>query len=348
MSLSFDLLSTVTSGGCSAKLSASKLATALKDIPKVKHERLLVDIETHDDAGVYKLNDTCALIQTLDFFPPMCSDPRTFGRIAAANALSDVYAMGGEPLTAMNIVGFPSEQIPLSVLAEILSGGQEMVSEAGALLVGGHTIDDYPPKYGLSVTGTVHPERVITNASACAGDLLILTKPLGTGIAIAGKRLGVIEERFYTATLNSMQQLNRRGAELMQKYHVRCATDITGFGLVGHAMKLATASKVTITITSALVPLLGGVYDLAEMGCLPGACFRNQEFTEFSTKFAKGVDYNRKMLLMDAQTSGGLLMTVPETSNPEMLLRELQQSEYPYAAIIGSVLPAQDLPLIIT
>lgn len=346
--MSFDLLSTVTYGGCSAKLSASKLAIALKDIPKVKHERLLVDIETHDDAGVYKLNDTCALVQTLDFFPPICSDPHTFGRIAAANALSDVYAMGGEPLTAMNIVGFPSEQIPLSVLAEILSGGQEMVSEAGVLLVGGHTIDDYPPKYGLSVTGTVHPDKVITNAGACAGDLLILTKPLGIGIAIAGKRLEVIEEHFYSAALNSMQQLNRRGAELMQHYHVRCATDITGFGLVGHAVKLATASKVTITINSAAVPLLGGVYDLAEMGCLPGACFRNQEFTESSIKLSKGVDYNRKMLLMDAQTSGGLLMAVPKTSNPEMLLRELQQSEYPHAAIIGNVLPAQDFPLSIT
>ncbi|HON10072.1 MAG TPA: selenide, water dikinase SelD [Chitinispirillaceae bacterium] len=334
--MSFDLLSTVEYGGCSAKISALQLSEALKDIPRIKDRNLLVDIETHDDAGVYRINDDLALIQTTDFFPPVCSDPVNFGRIAAANAMSDVYAMGGSVLTAMNLVMFPSKRIPLSVLKDILKGGQEKVSEAGGVIVGGHTIDDFPPKYGLAVTGTIHPEKIITNAAAQKGDLLILTKPLGTGVIIAGKRVGLVNETHYQAALDSMMLLNKRGAEIMQEFGVRCATDITGFGLLGHALKMADASGVTFLIESQTVPFFEGAYELAEMGCIPGAGFRNQEFIEKNTEFARDLDYNRRMLLLDAQTSGGLFMSVPELYAGNVL-KALRESGYPQSEIIGKV-----------
>jgi len=196
----YDLLSTVEYGGCSAKLSANDLSAALADLPKTPHKNLLVDIETHDDAGVYKINDEYALIQTTDFFPPVCSDPYEFGQIAAANALSDVYAMGGEVLTALNIVAFPAKA-PLEVLKEILRGGIEKVIEAGGIMMGGHTIVDDIPKYGLAVTGWIHPNRIITNAAAKPGDVLILTKPIGAGIIMAGKRIGEISIEKYQPIL---------------------------------------------------------------------------------------------------------------------------------------------------
>ncbi|NLP01819.1 MAG: selenide, water dikinase SelD [Fibrobacter sp.] len=334
--MSFDLLSTVEYGGCSAKISALQLSEALKDIPRIKDKNLLVDIETHDDAGVYRISDDLALIQTTDFFPPVCSDPIDFGRIAAANAMSDVYAMGGSVLTAMNLVMFPSKRIPLSVLKDILKGGQEKISEAGGVIAGGHTIDDFPPKYGLAVTGTIHPERIITNAAARKGDLLILTKPLGTGVIIAGKRVGLVNETHYKAALDSMMLLNKRGAEIMQEFGVRCATDITGFGLLGHALKMADASGVTFLIESEAVPFFEGAYELAEMGCIPGAGFRNQEFIERNTAFARDLDYNRRMLLLDAQTSGGLFMSVPEFYAGNVL-KALRESDYPESEIIGRV-----------
>jgi selenide, water dikinase len=344
--MEFDLLSTVTYGGCSAKIPAKQLEAALGHLTQPHDERLLVDISTHDDAGVFKINSETALIQTTDFFPPVCSDPRTFGRIAAANSLSDVYAMGGNALTALNIVCFPSTKIPLEVLAEMLAGGLEKVTEAGAVMAGGHTIDDFPPKYGLAVTGVVHPDRIITNAAARAGDTLILTKPLGVGVIIAGKRLGDVNDADYAAALDSMQQLNKAGAEIMQRYNVRCATDVTGFGLLGHAMKMAEASGVTFRFNSSAVPLLSGAYDLVENGCIPGACFRNQEFVEEQLKVAKGVDYNRKMLMLDAQTSGGLLMCVPEGVDGS-ILDDLHTAGHPAAAVIGSVVEKKEVTLVV-
>jgi selenide, water dikinase len=344
--MTFDLLTTVESGGCSSKISAVKLAEALKVLPKISNENLLVDIDTHDDAGVYKLSDTLALIQTVDFFPPVCSDPYEFGQIAAANALSDVYAMGGVALTAMNIVLFPSTRIPLDVLTDILRGGLDKATEAGALIVGGHTIDDYPPKYGLSVSGTVHPDRVIPNARARPGDRLILTKPIGTGIIIAGRRTDNAAEPDYNAALSSMKLLNKQGALLMQEFNVRSATDITGFGLLGHALKLALASRVSLRIDSKKVPLLKGAYDLADLGCLPGAAFRNREFAEKDCSFGSSIDYNLKMLLFDAQTSGGLFMAAPAES-ADALLSRLKSEGYPESAIIGEIVEKQTLSLII-
>jgi len=332
---SFDLLSTVEYGGCSAKLPASELNKALAGLPTTPHKNLLVDTSTHDDAGVFKISDEMALIQTTDFFPPVCSDPYEFGQIAAANALSDVYAMGGEVLTALNIVAFPAK-IPLDILREILRGGIDKVIEAGGVIMGGHTIVDDVPKYGLAVTGTIHPQKIITNAAAKSGDILILTKPIGAGVIMAGKRIGEVAIDSYQIVLESMKQLNKEGAQIMQKYRIKCATDITGFGLLGHALKMALASNVTLKINATKVPLFDGALDLIEMGCIPGACFRNQDYVENDCLFEKSLNYNHKMVLLDAQTSGGLLICCPKNKVNNMI-SELSQSKYNKAAVIGEV-----------
>ena len=238
----FDLLTTVETGGCSAKIPPRQLEELLKDMPLPADPRVMVDIATHDDAGVYKINDETALVITTDFFPPMVSDGYEFGLIAAANSISDVYAMGGTPLVALNIMMFPSTRIPMEVYKNILRGGLDKAREAGVSIIGGHTIDDWPPKYGLAVIGTVHPGRVITNAGVREGDELILTKPLGAGIILAGQRMKMITPLQHENAVSLMKQLNVRGAELMQKYGVRGATDITGFGLAGHALRMARGS----------------------------------------------------------------------------------------------------------
>lgn len=340
----FDLLTTVEYGGCSAKLPAGKLTEALSGLKVPSHPDLLVSIETHDDAGVYKISDEVALIQTTDFFTPVCSDPYEFGQIAAANALSDVYAMGGKVLTALNIVAFPAH-IPLDVLREILRGGIDKVTEAGGVIVGGHTIVDETPKYGLAVTGTVHPKKIISNAAAKTGDALILTKPIGAGIIMAGKRIGEIDEEKYRMVLESMKQLNAAGAEIMQKYNVKCATDITGFGLAGHALKMATASNMTLKIHAKNVPLFPGTSELAAIGCLPGACFRNTEYTEKDCFYGETVSYEHKMIMSDAQTSGGLLLCCPYEFSGQ-LLKEMHENGYQYSAIVGNVIEKEEFSLV--
>lgn len=335
MTKNIDLLNLVEQGGCSAKLSAAELGEALADLPKITHDNILVDIETHDDAGVFKIRDDYALIQTTDFFPPVCSDAYDFGQIAAANALSDVYAMGGKVLTALNIVLFPAK-LPLSILKEILKGGQEKVQEAGGFILGGHTIADDIPKYGLAVTGWVHPDNIVTNADAREGEVLILTKPIGTGTIISAKKNGLASDEAYASALANMKQLNDKGAAIMNKFGIKAATDITGFGLLGHVLKMANGSDVSIRIDSSNVPAIIHALELIEMGCIPGAAFRNQEFTLDECEFAKTVDYNHKMLVLDAQTSGGLLMCVPENKSGE-IIKELQNAGYPDSSIIGLV-----------
>ncbi len=310
MSKPFDLLSTIEYGGCSAKIPAGLLSEMLKDLPLTKDPNLLVDVETHDDAGVYRINDETALIFTTDFFPPICSDAYEFGEIAAANALSDVYAMGGSPLLALNLMMFSHTKIPLEVFGEILKGGDSKVREAGALTVGGHTIDDHPPKFGLAVVGTVHPDKLITNAGAMPGDRLVLTKPIGTGALVSGQKNGLAREEDYRAALEQMKSLNKEGARAAIKYGVKGMTDITGFGLAGHALKMAEASRVSFRIRAGLIPLLQGAYAIFEKGSIPGAAFRNQEFTGNRIHFTRSVDYTLRMLAHDAQTSGGLLMSV--------------------------------------
>jgi selenide,water dikinase len=337
--IDFDLLSTVEQGGCSAKLSPVQLGEILAKLPKIEHSNLLVGIDTHDDAGVYKLNDETALIYTTDFFPPVCSDGYEFGQIAAANALSDVYAMGGTPLLALNLMMFSATKIPLEVFGAILKGGHDKVVEAGALILGGHTIDDYPPKFGLAVVGTVHPDSLITNAGVRAGDQLILTKPLGTGVILAGQRNGMTNGATVQKALDYMKRLNRSGADVMQRFQVKGATDITGFGLLGHAMRMAEASQVTLRFQSKYLPHFPEAMALLEEGCIPGAAFRNLEFVKGNTNFGSSLSYERKMLCCDAQTSGGLLMAVPAEKAAEALEYLKTKADLPESAIIGEALP---------
>jgi selenide,water dikinase len=338
MSKPFDLLTTIEYGGCSAKLPAGLLAEVLKDLPVSLDPNLLVDVDTHDDAGVYKIDEQTALIFTTDFFPPICSDPFEFGEIAAANALSDVYAMGGKPLIALNLMMFSQEKIPLDVFGKILQGGNEKVKEAGALIVGGHTLDDHPPKYGLAVIGTIHPDKLVTNAGARPGDRLVLTKRIGTGALVSGQKNGLDSGNEYREALDQMKQLNRTGAEIAVRYGVSGMTDITGFGLAGHALKMARASRVSLRIRAKSVPLLPGAYRLFEQGSIPGATFRNKEYTGDQLHFTRGVDYTMKMLIHDAQTSGGLFMSV----NPDIVgnfVKELRTNDPDlYVAVVGEVL----------
>jgi selenide,water dikinase len=240
-------------------------------------------------------------------------------------------------LTALNIVAFPAN-VPLEILREILRGGIEKVKEAGGVIMGGHTIVDEVPKYGLAVTGTIHPDRIASNAGASAGDILILTKPIGAGIIMAGKRIGEIEGAPYQIVLDSMKQLNKGGAAVMRKYGVRSATDITGFGLAGHALKMGKASGVTIKLFADKVPVFGGTMELLNLGCIPGACFRNLEYAEVDATFGDGLDYEHKMLVMDAQTSGGLLICC-DIGNVKEMLQELVDAGYPKSAVVGEVLP---------
>ena len=342
----FDLLTTVETGGCSAKLPADQLAAALHGMQCQDDARLLVGADTRDDAGVVKLSEEVALIHTTDFFPPMCSDPYTFGRIAAVNAMSDVFAMGGTVLSAMNIAMFPAHGIPLTVLRDILRGGQDAVMAAGGIIVGGHTIADATPKYGLAVTGIVHPSRVITNACAKPGDMLILTKPIGTGTILAGHRMGIVGQERYAVALQLMQELNLRGAEIMQRFNVRCATDVTGFGLLGHALHIARASKVTLEIATAYVPLLAGAYDVAESGCIPGAAFNNLRYVEGECEFDAGIEYPSKMLTLDPQTSGGLLMSVA-AALCGTVLDALRSSGYAASAVVGRAIPRGRTALVV-
>lgn len=334
----FDLLSTIEYGGCSSKLPAGLLSEALKDLPVALDPNLLVDVDTHDDAGVYRINQETALIFTTDFFPPICSDPFEFGEIAASNALSDVYAMGGTPLMALNLMMFSPGRIPMEVFGEIIRGGDSKVREAGALIVGGHTIDDHPPKYGLAVIGTVHPDKLITNAGAAPGDLLVVTKSIGTGALVSGQKNGLATGEDYRRALDQMKQLNKTGAEVAAKFGISSMTDITGFGLAGHGLKMAEASHVSFRIRTDTIPLLPGAYQVFEKGSIPGATFKNQEFTGDRAHFTRGVDYNLKMLVHDAQTSGGLLMSVnPDLAN-QLILEMNGHGPENTATIIGEVL----------
>jgi len=329
-----DLLKMVEYGGCSAKISPKQLEEILKYLPLPVDQNILVDIDTHDDAGVYRVNDDLALVLTTDFFPPVCSDPYEFGQIAAANSISDVYAMGGDPVLALNIMMFPAAKLPMEAYAEILKGGFDKATEAGVRIIGGHTIDDFPPKYGLAVVGYIHPGKIITNAGVRPGDSLILTKPLGTGVIMAGHRLSMTSEEDLAEAKRLMKLLNKSGADIMKKYSIRGATDITGFGLAGHALKMAKASGVTIKLSMRSVPLIGNTYGLINEGCIPGAAFRNLDYAEKDIEFASDLDYNLKMIAFDAQTSGGLLFSAPE-EQVESLLADLQKTGLAHSTVIG-------------
>jgi selenide,water dikinase len=312
------------------------LEEILAGLPVRSDPNLLVGVETADDAGVYRLTDELALIQTVDFFTPIVNDPYLFGQIAAANALSDVYAMGGRPLTCLNIVCYPSKTLPKEVLRAVLAGGLDKIHEAGALLVGGHSVEDSELKYGLAVTGLVHPARILTNAGARPGDRLILTKPLGTGIvatAIKG-RLATPEAEAQAVAV--MTALNKTAAACLEGYPVHAVTDITGFGLLGHALELAQASGVQLCLHAGRVPFLAAAREYAALGLVPAGSYANRNFCEKSLKVAPDLDPITLDLLSDPQTNGGLLIAVPPES-AEQLLACLHDQGVTAAALIGEV-----------
>ncbi len=317
------------------------LSEALAPLSRHTDPRLLVGPDTFDDAAVFRLHDDLALVQTVDFFAPIVDDPYDFGRIAAANALSDIYAMGGTPLTALALAAFPEDKLPLRVLTDILRGGEDVVRSAGAFVVGGHTISDDEVKYGLSVTGTVHPGRVMTNARARAGDVLVLTKALGTGVLATKMKNGTLSTGHAASLVASMVQLNALAAEVAVEVGARCATDITGFGLLGHASHVARASNVTLRFDSALLPELPGVRQAIDEGVTTGGAARNARYVEPRVRWGSSVTGMARVLAVDPQTSGGLLVAVPFDRVAEYLDR------VDGAARIGEVLPPQDTALVV-
>lgn len=308
----------------------------LRQLPEVSDPNLLVGVSTGDDAAVYKLSARVALVQTVDFFPPIVDDPYTYGAIAAANALSDVYAMGGTPLLALNIVGFPVS-LPKEVLRRILKGGAEKAAEAGVLIVGGHTVDDEEPKYGLAVTGLVQPGKQVTNAGARPGDVLVLTKPIGTGIITTAGKEGRVPAKVLREAIRHMTTLNHAAADAMVRVEVHAATDVTGFGLLGHLRPMLKASGATARVTASAVPMLAGARALAEQGVAPGGTRRNLESLNTAVRWGRAVDEHTRLLLCDAQTSGGLLIAVPRRKL-KRLVAELRGSGVETAAVIGEVL----------
>jgi selenide,water dikinase len=296
------------------------LSRALAALPTKTDPRLLVGRETFDDAGVFRVSDDLALVQTVDFFAPIVDDPFDFGQIAAANALSDVYAMGGQPLTALNIVAFPTSDLPLDVLTQILAGGQEKVHEAGAFIVGGHTVIDTELKYGLAVTGRAHPNFLLTNSGAVPGDQLILTKPIGNGILATAAKRGKLSPEAQRPMLDAMKTLNGAASRAALAVGSRCATDITGFGLLGHMSHIARASKVTLRVELAAIPLFPGVREAVRAGSTTDGAKRNAEYLKDLVRWKKGNDEDRA-ILWDPQTSGGLLVCVGASRAPEYLSR---------------------------
>ena len=299
---------------------------------------LIVGLEHVDDAGVYKLSDDLALIHTIDFFTPIVDDPYTFGQIAVANALSDVYAMGGKPLTAMNVVCFPIHTMDISILQEILRGGLDKMREAKVILVGGHSVEDAELKYGLSVTGTIHPEHIITNSGAKPGDKLILTKPLGTGIINTAIKAKMASKQSIAKVTQTMTTLNNVASEIMQVVGVNSCTDITGFGFLGHACEMLQESAVGMVIHASLIPFFSEAEDYAKTGLIPGGTHRNRKFRSHQIETDPGLSPEMIDILFDPQTSGGLLISVTQEKADELLNR-LKKAGVEEAVIIGEVMP---------
>jgi len=312
------------------------LAQALCGLELIPHEDLLVGVDSADDAGVFKLTEDIALVQTVDFFTPIVDDPFCFGQIAVANALSDVYAMGGTPLTALNLVSFPTATMDLEVLREILRGGLDKMREAGVVLVGGHSIVDPELKYGCAITGTVHPQQVLTNKGSRPGDRLILTKPLGTGIVNTAVKGHKASPEVLAPVVASMCALNRQAAEVLTEQEVHACTDVTGFGLIGHAWEMIEGSGCGLLLYANQVPLFAGALSFARQGLKPGGLKRNQDFHGPMVDADPSLAPHLLEVLFDPQTSGGLLAAVPAAAAAE-LVRQMHQQGMPEAAIIGEV-----------
>jgi selenide,water dikinase len=316
------------------------LSETLAPLARRADPRILVGHETFDDAGVFRVSDDVAIVQTVDFFAPIVDDPYEFGQVAAANALSDIYAMGGTPLTALNIAAFPTGRLPLDVLTEILRGGQDKVHEAGAYIIGGHTVVDDEVKYGLSVTGRIDPRNILTNANAHPGDRLVLTKPIGNGILATALKQNTLDANGVEAVISLMCELNAAASAAALAVGVRCATDVTGFGLLGHVSHIARASNVTVRIRIASVPILPRAIDAWRAGARPGGGNRNLDYVQPMVDWGPATDVERA-LLTDPQTSGGLLVAVPPSRLREYLER------VPRAVEIGEVLPRCEAAIVL-
>lgn len=331
----------VRSAGCASKISQVDLHKVLGLLPKVEDPRLVVGTATADDAGVFELTDDVNIVQTVDVFTPGVDDPYLFGRIAACNSLSDVYAMGGTPVTALSVIGFPIYSLPHTVMAEILKGGMDVLREAGAILLGGHSINDEEIKFGFSVTGRVSKEALVTNAGARPGDVLLLTKPLGTGIVSLANQIGEASSASIAAAEQSMSSLNRVAAEVMVKHGASACTDVTGFGILGHLYQMVRESGVTAEIFVDDLPVFPGVRDYAERGMYSGANERNAEHSLSSTVFIDEIPESSRAILYDAQTSGGLLMAL-EASAAAQAMADLAAGGISTAAVVGRIAERSD------
>ena len=303
---------------------------------------LLIGMHTRDDAGVYQLNEEMALIQTLDFFTPMVDDPYVFGQIAATNALNDVYAMGGNPLLAMNVVCFP-ECEDMAILRQILAGGLSKIKEAGALLVGGHTVDDNEPKYGLAVSGQVHPQRIISNSAARPGDLLYLSKPLGNGIITTALKAEMAEAQDIEEAVDWMTKLNKEAAEVMQQCGVKAATDITGFGFLGHLYEMATASDVAVEVYAQMIPFMAGALAYAGLGLIPAGAYSNRDYLQGKVCYHEQIEPDRREILFCPETAGGLLMAVPAEREQELL--QQMAAKGVFVSLVGRVIAEKFAPI---
>ena len=308
----------------------------LSQLPVVKDPDLLVGTETGDDAGVYRIGEDTALVLTVDFFPPIVDDPFSFGAIAVANSLSDIYAMGGRPLLGLNIVGFPVE-LPKEILGEILKGGYAKAQEAGCLIIGGHTVDDREPKYGLAAVGLVEPGKQITNAGARPGDRLVLTKPIGTGIITTAGKQGVVKPEVLDRAVSIMSTLNRAASQAMVGAGVNACTDITGFGLIGHLNAMMRGSGTRARLQLSRIPVIPSTWELIEKGMAPGGTHRNLDSVGQYVQWHEAISESDKLLLCDAQTSGGLLISVPR-ERTDLLLEGLEANGVNGAEVIGEVL----------
>lgn len=329
--------------GWAAKIGPETLSKILSKIPKNYDKNLIVGIETSDDAAVYKLNEDTAIIETLDFFTPVVDDPYTFGQIAAANSLSDIYAMGGKPLMALNIVCFPT-CLDIEILGEILRGGGDKVIEAGALVIGGHTVDDNEPKYGLSVTGIVKPDKVLKNCGSKEGEVLILTKPIGTGVINAAIKGGIASEKAYENAVNVMSTLNKYAGEIITKYEISACTDITGFGLMGHAYEMAKGSNMTFKLNKESIPIIEEAKEYASMGIVPAGTYKNKGYLKGNYELIDVKPYLED-IIFDPQTSGGLLFSCKKEDADE-ILKELNMLPIK-STIVGEVLDYMDTYLIV-
>ncbi|MDH4157453.1 MAG: selenide, water dikinase SelD [candidate division Zixibacteria bacterium] len=331
--------------GCACKLRPQLLEEVLRKLPAPADPRILVGTETSDDAAVYRLDDNTAVVQTVDFFTPIVDDPFSFGSIAAANSLSDIYAMGARPLFALSVVGFPSNRLPLKVLEEILKGAHAKAREAGVSIIGGHTVDDTEPKYGLAVTGVVHPEKLVTNCNAQDGDVLILTKPIGTGILSTAMKRGLLEPGQADLLVRTMAALNREAAEAMQTVGVNACTDVTGFGLLGHLLEMMLGSHTSAEIKAGAVPLLPDVIGLAASGVVPGGSSDNFNYTAPYVEYDEAISATRRLLLNDAQTSGGLLIAVAE--DKAQRLAALLKEKGVVSAVVGKVVSSEKTRIVV-